>query len=58
MANETKYNLPRVMTVKELSEYLRVIEPCQAEPKASAEETVTVRCDGANSTWAFGKRSG
>ncbi len=24
MANETKYNLPRVMTVKELSEYLRV----------------------------------
>jgi excisionase family DNA binding protein len=24
MANETKYSLPRVMTVKELSEYLRV----------------------------------
>src|ERR1700752_4744006 len=24
MANEGKYNLPRVMTVKELSEYLRV----------------------------------
>ena len=24
MASETKYNLPRVMTVKELSEYLRV----------------------------------
>ena len=24
MASETKYSLPRVMTVKELSEYLRV----------------------------------
>lgn len=24
MANETKYGLPRVMTVKDLSEYLRV----------------------------------
>jgi excisionase family DNA binding protein len=24
MANETKYSLPRVMTVKELSDYLRV----------------------------------
>jgi len=24
MANETKYSLPRVMTVKDLSEYLRV----------------------------------
>jgi excisionase family DNA binding protein len=24
MANESKYSLPRVMTVKELSEYLRV----------------------------------
>lgn len=24
MATETKYNLPRVMTVKDLSEYLRV----------------------------------
>jgi excisionase family DNA binding protein len=24
MASETKYNMPRVMTVKDLSEYLRV----------------------------------
>ena len=41
-----------------LSEYFRAIEPCQTAPNASAADTVMIRCNGANSTWALGKRTG
>ena len=41
-----------------LSEYFRAMEPCQTAPNASAADIVMVRCNGANSTWALGKRTG